>query len=239
MRNMGEACTAANRIFVQRAVADRFAEKLAARMDALVVGDGLVEGTQVGPLVEEKALAKVERLVADAVERGARVVCGGSRSEGPGYFYPPTVLADVSKDSALMSEEIFGPVAPIVVFDTEDEVVEIANKTPWGLAGYIFTQDVDRSFRVSEALEVGMVGLNTGIVSNPAAPFGGIKHRVSDVRGAPSVSTSSSRSSTSLSLVADASIAVPPILARRTDSRRRCNAREARFGAQGRYGLPV
>ncbi|WP_443209983.1 NAD-dependent succinate-semialdehyde dehydrogenase, partial [Rhodococcus rhodochrous] len=175
MRNMGEACTAANRIFVHRAVADRFAEKLAARMDALVVGDGLVEGSQVGPLVEEKALTKVERLVADAVERGARVVCGGSRPEGPGYFYLPTVLADVSKDAALMSEEIFGPVAPIVVFDTEDEVVEIANNTPWGLAGYIFTQDVDRSFRVSEALEVGMVGLNTGIVSNPAAPFGGIK----------------------------------------------------------------
>ncbi len=175
MRNMGEACTAANRIFVHRAVADRFAEKLAARMDALTVGDGLVEGTQVGPLVEEKALTKVERLVADAVERGARVVCGGSRPEGPGYFYPPTVLAGVSKDSALMGEEIFGPVAPIVVFDTEDEVVEIANNTPWGLAGYIFTQDVDRSFRVSEALEVGMVGLNTGIVSNPAAPFGGIK----------------------------------------------------------------
>ncbi len=170
MRNMGEACTAANRIFVHRAVADRFAEKLAARMDALAVGDGLVEGTQVGPLVEEKALTKVERLVADAVERGARVVCGGSRPEGPGYFYPPTVLADVSKDAALMSEEIFGPVAPIVVFDTEDEVVEIANNTPWGLAGYIFTQDVDRSFRVSEALEVGMIGLNTGIVSNPAAP---------------------------------------------------------------------
>lgn len=175
MRNMGEACTAANRIFVHRAVADRFTEKLAARMDALAVGDGLVEGTQVGPLVEEKALTKVERLVADAVERGARVVCGGSRPEGPGYFYPPTVLADVSKDAALMSEEIFGPVAPIVVFDTEDEVVEIANNTPWGLAGYIFTQDVDRSFRVSEALEVGMIGLNTGIVSNPAAPFGGIK----------------------------------------------------------------
>ncbi|MGW5287040.1 NAD-dependent succinate-semialdehyde dehydrogenase [Rhodococcus pyridinivorans] len=175
MRNMGEACTAANRIFVHRAVADRFAEKLAARMDALTVGDGLVEGTQVGPLVEEKALTKVERLVADAVERGARVVCGGSRPEGPGYFYLPTVLADVSKDAALMSEEIFGPVAPLVIFDTEDEVVEIANNTPWGLAGYIFTQDVDRSFRVSEALEVGMVGLNTGIVSNPAAPFGGIK----------------------------------------------------------------
>lgn len=175
MRNMGEACTAANRIFVERSVADKFAEKLAARFGALILGDGFDEGTQVGPLIESKALAKVEELVGDATRRGARVVCGGARPARPGFFYPPTVLADVSDDSELMRQEIFGPVAPVIPFDTEEQVVEMANDTPWGLAAYVFTRDLDRSFRVSEALEVGMVGLNTGIVSNPAAPFGGVK----------------------------------------------------------------
>ncbi|GAA1355665.1 NAD-dependent succinate-semialdehyde dehydrogenase [Arthrobacter rhombi] len=175
MRNMGEACTAANRIFVQASVADAFAEKLAARLGALRVGDGAVEGTDVGPLVEEKALVKVGELVDDAVAQGARVVTGGSRPEGKGYFYSPTVLTNVSPTAQLMTEEIFGPVAPLIPFDTEDEVVAMANDTPWGLAGYLFTQDLDRAFRVGDALEVGMVGLNTGIVSNPAAPFGGIK----------------------------------------------------------------
>ncbi|WP_413249633.1 NAD-dependent succinate-semialdehyde dehydrogenase [Sinomonas flava] len=175
MRNMGEACTAANRLFVQRSVADEFARRLAARLGALTVGDGVEPGTDVGPLVEEKALRKVQELVDDAVAKGATVVCGGSRPEGAGYFYSPTVLADVSADADLMTEEIFGPVAPVVPFDTEEEVVRIANDTPWGLVGYLFTQDVDRGFRVGDALEVGMVGLNTGIVSNPAAPFGGVK----------------------------------------------------------------
>ncbi|GAA2200774.1 NAD-dependent succinate-semialdehyde dehydrogenase [Sinomonas flava] len=175
MRNMGEACTAANRLFVQRSVADEFARRLAARLGALTVGDGVEPGTDVGPLVEEKALRKVQELVDDAVAKGATVVCGGSRPEGVGYFYSPTVLADVSADADLMNEEIFGPVAPVVPFDTEEEVVRIANDTPWGLVGYLFTQDVDRGFRVGDALEVGMVGLNTGIVSNPAAPFGGVK----------------------------------------------------------------
>ena len=175
MRNMGEACTAANRIFVQRSVADEFARRLAARLGALSVGDGAQPGTEVGPLVEEKALRKVEELVDDAVARGATVVCGGSRPEHRGYFYNPTVLSNVSAEAALMSTEIFGPVAPVVSFDTEEEAVRLANDTPWGLVGYLFTQDVDRGFRVGEALEVGMVGLNTGLVSNPAAPFGGVK----------------------------------------------------------------
>ncbi|MDT0321917.1 NAD-dependent succinate-semialdehyde dehydrogenase [Streptomyces millisiae] len=175
MRNMGEACTAANRIFVQRPIAEEFARRLAARLGALSVGDGAEPGTEVGPLVEEKALRKVQELVDDAVGKGAKVVCGGNRPDRPGYFYSPTVLSDVSADADLMAEEIFGPVAPVVPFDTEEEAVRLANDTPWGLAGYLFTQDVDRGFRVGEALEVGMVGLNTGIVSNPAAPFGGVK----------------------------------------------------------------
>ncbi|MGY6655421.1 NAD-dependent succinate-semialdehyde dehydrogenase [Amycolatopsis sp. TRM77291] len=175
MRNMGEACTAANRIFAQRPIASEFAERLAVRLRRLSVGDGAKPGTDVGPLVGEQALIKVQGLVNDAVSRGATIVCGGSRLEQPGYFYAPTVLANVPPESRLMNEEIFGPVAPVVPFDTEEEVVEWANATSFGLAAYIFTQDVDRSFRVGEALEVGMVGINTGIVSNPAAPFGGIK----------------------------------------------------------------
>jgi succinate-semialdehyde dehydrogenase / glutarate-semialdehyde dehydrogenase len=175
MRNMGEACTAANRIFVQRGVVDEFSARLGERMSALVVGDGTEDGVQVGPLVGTPALAKVERLVSDALSRGARVVVGGERPDRPGYFFPPTVLADVSPSSELMSEEIFGPVAPVIPFDTEEEVVRMANDTEWGLVGYLYTTDVDRGFRVSEAVEVGMVGLNTGLVSNPAAPFGGVK----------------------------------------------------------------
>lgn len=175
MRNMGEACTAANRLFVQRGVAEEFSRRLAERMSALVVGDGMAEGTQVGPLVEEKARTKVTDLVTDALDRGARVLCGGEVPAGPGYFYPPTVLADVSPDADLMGEEIFGPVAPVIPFDTEEEALRLANDTPWGLVGYVFTQDVDRGFRLSDRLEVGMLGLNTGLVSNPAAPFGGVK----------------------------------------------------------------
>ena len=175
LRNMGEACTAANRLFVHHSVAAEFADRLADRMSALTVGDGLDEGTDIGPLVEPKALAKVEELVADALDRGARVVCGGAAPERAGYFYPPTVLADVSSGSALMNQEIFGPVAPIIAFDSEDEVVRLANDTPWGLVGYVFTKDVERAFRLNEAIEVGMLGVNTGLVSNPAAPFGGVK----------------------------------------------------------------
>ena len=175
MRNMGEACTAANRLYVHRSVVDRFADALAGRMGALRMGDGMAPNTDVGPLIDEVAREKVQQLVDDAVGRGARALIGGVAPDGAGFFYPPTVLSDVPADAALMSEEIFGPVAPIVPFDDEDEVIRRANDTDWGLVGYIFTQDLDRAFDLSERLEVGMVGLNTGIVANAGAPFGGVK----------------------------------------------------------------
>ncbi|MGV0806583.1 NAD-dependent succinate-semialdehyde dehydrogenase [Mycolicibacterium setense] len=175
MRNMGEACTAANRMYVHRDIAATFSERLAERMAALRVGNGLDSSTQVGPLIDAAGRAKVQRLVDDALERGAKALTGGQLPEGPGYFYPPTVLADVSTESELMTTEVFGPVAPIVPFDNEDEVIRRANDTDWGLVGYVFTQDVDRAFDLAERLEVGMVGVNNGVVSNPAAPFGGVK----------------------------------------------------------------
>jgi succinate-semialdehyde dehydrogenase/glutarate-semialdehyde dehydrogenase len=175
MRNMGEACTAANRFFVHTSVAEEFGARLAERMGALVVGPGTRPGVDVGPLIDEAGRAKVESLVADAVERGARVLVGGRAPEGPGRFYPPTVLTDVDPGSRLMGTEIFGPVAAVLTFEAEDEVLRAANDTDWGLVGYVFTRDLDRALRVSERLEVGMVGLNTGLVSNPAAPFGGVK----------------------------------------------------------------
>jgi succinate-semialdehyde dehydrogenase/glutarate-semialdehyde dehydrogenase len=175
MRNMGEACTAANRFLVHSSVADEFARRLAERMGALVVGPGTRPGVDVGPLIDDAARRKVERLVEDAVQLGARPLVGGAGVDGPGHFYPPTVLARVSPESALMSTEIFGPVAAILTFEDEDEVVRLANDTPWGLVAYVFTESLDRALRVPERLEVGMVGLNTGLVSNPAAPFGGVK----------------------------------------------------------------
>ncbi|OXS36742.1 NAD-dependent succinate-semialdehyde dehydrogenase [Streptomyces sp. XY006] len=175
MRNMGEACTAANRFFVHRSVAGEFGRRFAERMGALEVGPGTRDGVDVGPLIDAAGRAKVEELVADAVERGARVLTGGRTPDGPGCFYPPTVLADVAPGSRLLQTEIFGPVAAILTFDDEDEVLRRANDTPWGLVGYVFTQGLDRGLRVSEGLETGMVGLNTGLVSNPAAPFGGVK----------------------------------------------------------------
>ncbi|MFD5568554.1 NAD-dependent succinate-semialdehyde dehydrogenase [Streptomyces cadmiisoli] len=175
MRNMGEACTAANRFFVHRSTAEEFARRLARRMGALVVGPGTREGVEVGPLIDAAGRAKVEELVADAVERGARVLVGGRTPEGTGWFYPPTVLTDVDPASRLMDTEIFGPVAAVLPFDDEDEAVRRANNTAWGLVGYVFTEGLDRALRVCERLEVGMVGLNTGLVSNPAAPFGGVK----------------------------------------------------------------
>ena len=175
MRNMGEACTAANRFFVHRSIVEEFGEKFSKKMSELQVGNGALAGTDVGPLIEQKGLEKVESLVADAVSKGARVLTGGSRPEGPGYFYSPTVLVDVPTDAALMSTEIFGPVAAITPFDSEDEVLRLANDTEWGLVGYVFTESMDKAMRFSADLEVGMVGLNTGLVSNPAAPFGGVK----------------------------------------------------------------
>lgn len=175
MRNMGEACTAANRFFVHRSAATEFAERLAERMEALKVGAGDAAGTEVGPLIDEAGRAKVSTLVDDALARGAHAVAGGFAPDRAGFFYAPTVLSGVHPESKLMSQEIFGPVAAIVPFDSEDEVITLANDTEWGLVGYVFTQDIDRALRMGERLEVGMVGLNTGLVSNPAAPFGGVK----------------------------------------------------------------
>ena len=175
MRNMGEACTSANRILVHRSVLDEFGRRLTERMAALTVGDGTAEGTDVGPLVEEKAVDKVAELVDDAVSRGAEVLTGGTRGEGPGFFYPPTVLTGVTSDARLMSTEIFGPVAALVPFDTDDEAVALANDTEYGLVSFVMTENLDRALTMSERLQAGMVGINVGVVSNPAAPFGGIK----------------------------------------------------------------
>jgi succinate-semialdehyde dehydrogenase/glutarate-semialdehyde dehydrogenase len=175
MRNIGEACTAANRFLVQASIAEEFAERLAERMSALRLGRGVDEGVEVGPLVEEAQRTKVAELVDDAVGRGARVLTGGSLVEGDGWFYQPTVLTDVPSDARLCAEEIFGPVAAIVRFGDEAEAIEQANATEYGLVAYAFTRDFARATRVFEALETGMVGLNQGIVSNPAAPFGGVK----------------------------------------------------------------
>jgi succinate-semialdehyde dehydrogenase/glutarate-semialdehyde dehydrogenase len=179
MRNMGEACTAANRIYVHESVIDEFGARLAERMAGLKVGRGTEDGVGVGPLIDQPTLDKVRRLVDDAVQRGATVVTGGSTLTGDrydgGYFFAPTVLTGVPQESSMNVEEIFGPVAPLTPFRDEDEVVAMANATRWGLVGYVYTNDLRRALRVSEALEFGMVGLNQGIVSNPYAPFGGVK----------------------------------------------------------------
>ena len=175
MRNIGEACTAANRFYVQRGVVEEFARRLTERMQALPMGRGTEKDVVVGPLIDDKAVEKVTELVKDATDRGARILTGGSGVDGPGHFYPATVLTDVPQEARLTHEEIFGPVAPITPFDTEEEAVAKANDTEFGLVSYVFTSDLKRALRVSEALEAGMIGLNQGIVSNPAAPFGGIK----------------------------------------------------------------
>jgi len=175
MRNMGEACTAANRFLVHRRVAGPFADRLAERMGALTVGRGTEKGVQVGPLIDAKGRDKVVELVGDALDRGAAVRVGAEPMAGPGYFYPPTVLTGVPRDARLAHEEIFGPVAAITVFDDEDEAVATANDTTFGLVSYLYTENLTRALRVSERLETGMIGLNTGLVSNPAAPFGGVK----------------------------------------------------------------
>ncbi|WP_433077228.1 NAD-dependent succinate-semialdehyde dehydrogenase [Dactylosporangium sp. CA-052675] len=175
MRNMGEACTAANRFLVHADVARRFAEQLADRMGRLIVGRGQDPGVDVGPLIDERAVGSVHRLVTGAVRDGARLVTGGRAPERPGCFYLPTVLLDVHPDSEINGQEIFGPVAPIGVFSTEEEAVRRANTTEYGLAAYVFTRDLARTVRLAESLEYGMVGVNTGLISNPAAPFGGMK----------------------------------------------------------------
>jgi succinate-semialdehyde dehydrogenase / glutarate-semialdehyde dehydrogenase len=185
MRNMGEACTAANRFLVHRSIADAFADRLAERMAALHVGRGTVDGVQVGPLIDAKGREKVAELVDDAVSRGGQARVGGEALDGPGYFYRPTVLADVPVDARLSREEIFGPVAPITVVDDDDQAVAAANDTEFGLVSYVYTENINRALRVVERLEAGMVGLNTGLVSNPAAPFGGIKQSGLGREGGP------------------------------------------------------
>ncbi|MGE0189759.1 MAG: NAD-dependent succinate-semialdehyde dehydrogenase [Steroidobacteraceae bacterium] len=175
MRNMGEACTAANRFYVQTAVHDEFATKITARMAALKIGNGLDEGVSVGPLVNASTLKKVAALVDDAVAKGAKVLTGGRAVGGVGYFYPPTVMTNVPAKAAIVTEEIFGPVAAIQKFTSEDEVIDLANSSEFGLASYVYTRDISKGLRVAEKLEAGMVGLNRGLVSDPAAPFGGVK----------------------------------------------------------------
>jgi len=175
MRNGGEACTAANRFFVQAGVAEEFSRRLADRMAAMRVGPGTDEDTQVGPLVNEDTVGKVDDLVRGAVDAGSRVVTGGSRPDRAGFYFEPTVLADVPPTAAILREEIFGPVAPIVTFTDEAEAIRLANDTEFGLVSYVYTRDLARGLRVSEAMESGMVGLNRGLVSDPAAPFGGTK----------------------------------------------------------------
>jgi succinate-semialdehyde dehydrogenase / glutarate-semialdehyde dehydrogenase len=175
MRNMGEACTAANRFYVHEQVHDAFARKLTERMASLKMGNGLDDGVALGPLVNAEGRDKVKELVEDAVKKGARVLTGGATPDGKGYFYPATVLDDVPDDAAMLNEEIFGPVASIQTFRSEDEVVKRANDTEYGLVAYLYTADLSRGLRVSERLDFGMVGLNRGLVSDPAAPFGGVK----------------------------------------------------------------
>ncbi|MFT4158686.1 NAD-dependent succinate-semialdehyde dehydrogenase [Shinella sp.] len=175
MRNLGEACTAANRFYVHEDVAETFVDRFTARMAALKVGNGIEDGVDVGPLVNADTRDKVAAFVADAVAKGAKVRLGGKAPEGKGFFYPPTVLTDVPGNAACVGDEIFGPVAAIQTFREEGEVVRRANDTEYGLVAYVFTRDMARGLRVSEQLDFGMIGLNRGLVSDPAAPFGGMK----------------------------------------------------------------
>jgi succinate-semialdehyde dehydrogenase / glutarate-semialdehyde dehydrogenase len=175
MRNVGEACTSANRFHVHESVAEEFGRRLAERMGAMTVGRGTEAGVEVGPLIDDVQQGKVAELVRDAVSKGATCLTGGRKPDGAGYFYEPTVLTGVTADARVLSEEIFGPVAPIATFRTEDEAIAAANKTEFGLVSYVFTRDLKRALRVCEALETGMIGLNQGIVSNAGAPFGGVK----------------------------------------------------------------
>jgi succinate-semialdehyde dehydrogenase / glutarate-semialdehyde dehydrogenase len=175
MRNGGEACTAANRFYVHEAVAEEFTQAFADRLAGLVVGPGLEESTEVGPLVNQPTRAKVAELVTDAADSGGKVVTGGRAPERRGYYYEPTLIDGVPAEAAILGTEIFGPVAPVVRFTAEDDVIRWANDTEFGLVSYVYTRDLRRGLRVSEALEAGMIGLNRGLVSDPAAPFGGVK----------------------------------------------------------------
>ncbi|MGC9221798.1 MAG: NAD-dependent succinate-semialdehyde dehydrogenase [Solirubrobacteraceae bacterium] len=185
MRNGGEACTAANRFHVHESVADEFAAKLAARLGAMKVGRGTEPGVELGPLIDPAQRDKVAELVNDALDRGAKPLTGGHAVDRPGYFFEPTVIGGISPDARLLKEEVFGPVAPVVSFSTEEEAINAANASEYGLASYMFTRDLKRAIRVAEALETGMVGLNQGIVSNAAAPFGGVKQSGFGREGGP------------------------------------------------------
>jgi len=185
MRNGGEACTSANRFHVAAGVAEDFAERLAARLGDLKVGRGTDEGVQVGPLIDDDQRGKVAELVDDAVGKGAKVLVGGERLDGAGYFYRPTVVSDVPESARMLREEIFGPVAPVKGFQSEDEAIAAANDTEYGLVAYVYTQDISRAFRVIERLETGMIGFNQGMVSNAGAPFGGVKQSGYGREGGP------------------------------------------------------
>jgi succinate-semialdehyde dehydrogenase / glutarate-semialdehyde dehydrogenase len=175
MRNVGEACTSANRFHVAEGIAAEFADKLAAKMGALKLGRGTEDGVDVGPLIDSNQRDKVAELVTDAMDKGAKCVVGGQARDGAGYFFEPTVLADIPDDARVLSEEIFGPVAPVKGFASEEEAVAAANNTEYGLVAYVYTRDIKRALRVCEGLETGMIGLNQGMVSNAGAPFGGVK----------------------------------------------------------------
>lgn len=176
MRNMGEACTAANRFIVHESVAEEFAQKFASKIAELKVGDGMDAETTCGPLIEAKAREEIAQKVQEAVDAGARVLVGGKAPEGKGFFYEPTVLVDVPRDARVVREEIFGPVAPIITFTDEFEAYELANSTEYGLASYVYSRDYARQFRAADHLEFGLMGWNAGVISNAAAPFGGVKH---------------------------------------------------------------
>ena len=185
MRNIGEACTAANRFHVAAPVAEQFAERMAEKMGSMRVGRGTEDGVEVGPLIDDKQRTKVQELVDNAVGHGARALVGGHARDGAGYFYDPTVLTDIPDDAQVLREEIFGPVAPVKGFSDEDEAIAAANDTEYGLVAYVYTNDLKRALRVVEGLETGMVGLNQGMVSNPAAPFGGVKQSGFGREGGP------------------------------------------------------
>ena len=175
LRNMGEACTAANRFIVHESLAEEFSARLAARMSELPVKRGTEDDAKIGPLIDEKSRRKVQELVDDAVSSGGKVLTGGAPHDGPGYFYPPTVVSGVGEDARILTEEVFGPVAPVVTFTDEDQAVRMANDTEFGLVAYAYSRDVSRALRLADTLESGMLGVNVGVVSNPAAPFGGVK----------------------------------------------------------------
>jgi len=174
-RNTGQACTAANRFIVHESVAEEFSSRVAARVSALSVGDGTVDGVEIGPVIDDRAVANIRSLIEDALSGGATVVTGGGAVDGPGTFFEPTVVTGLSPDARMVREEIFGPVLGIVTFDSEEEAVRLANATEYGLVGYVFTRDLARAHRMIDRIETGMMGVNVGVVSNAAAPFGGVK----------------------------------------------------------------